>query len=77
MAFGMKINFFCVLFYKIIFVLITNLSFSQNSENYFKAGNDFYNNGQFEKALDSYFKVLVLKLINFRKIIFLFCLTFF
>jgi len=58
MAFGMKINFFCVLFYKIIFVLITNLSFSQNSENYFKAGNDFYNNGQFENALDSYFKVL-------------------
>ena len=58
MAFGMKINFFCVLFYKIIFVLITNLSFSQNSENYFKAGNDFYNNGQFENALDSYLKVL-------------------
>ena len=54
----MKINFFSVLFYKIIFVLVTNLSFSQNSENYFKAGNDFYNNGQFEKALDSYFKVL-------------------
>ena len=58
MAFGMKINFLCVLFYKIIFVLITNLSFSQNSENYFKAGNDFYNNGQFENALDSYLKVL-------------------
>ena len=54
----MKINFFSVLFYKIMFVLVTNLSFSQNSENYFKAGNDFYNNGQFEKALDSYFKVL-------------------
>ena len=54
----MKINFFSVLFYKIIFVLVINLSFSQNSENYFKAGNDFYNNGQFEKALDSYFKVL-------------------
>ena len=51
----MKINFFSVLFYKIMFVLVTNLSFSQNSENYFKAGNDFYNNGQFEKALDSYF----------------------
>ena len=54
----MKINFFSVLFYKIMFVLVTILSFSQNSENYFKAGNDFYNNGQFEKALDSYFKVL-------------------
>ena len=58
MVFGMKINFFSVLFYKIIFVLVINFSFSQNSENYFNAGNDFYNNGQFEKALDSYFKVL-------------------
>ena len=58
MVFGIKINFFNVLFYKIIFVLFTNLSFSQNSENYFKKGNDFYNNAQFEKALDSYFKVL-------------------
>ena len=58
MVFGSKINFFSVLFYKIIFVFVINLSFSQNGENYFKTGNDFYNNGQFEKALDSYFKVL-------------------
>ena len=50
MVFGSKINFFNVLFYKIIFVFVINLSFSQNSENYFKAGNDFYNNGQFEKS---------------------------
>ena len=58
MFFGRKINFFNVIFFKILFVLATNFLFCQNGNNYFKTGNDFYNNGEFEKALDSYFKVL-------------------
>ncbi|MDO4880038.1 MAG: tetratricopeptide repeat protein [Capnocytophaga sp.] len=41
-----------------LFFLITIVSYAQNNENLFKQAEEFYNNGNYEEAIDNYHRIL-------------------